>query len=360
VGAVTTPRGVARETFGHTPDGREVERFTLAAGGAVEARVLTYGGILQSLLAPDRDGQRQDVVLGFDDLAGYLGDRAFHGALVGRYANRIRGGRFVLDGTEHRLALNDGANHLHGGPGGFHRVVWAAEPFEGEGAVGVVLRHHSHDGEEGYPGALDVHVTYTLTADDTLSVDFHAVAERATPVNPTHHAYFDLSGEGSGDILGHRLQVNGTRYLPVDATLIPRGTLESVAGTPFDFRTAAPIGARIGEDHEQLRIGGGYDHCFALDARAGVPVLAARVSEPGSGRVLEVFTTEPGVQLYTTNADASAERGKGGRRYGRHSGFCLETQHFPDSPNQPGFPSTILRPGETFRSRTVFRFTTQG
>jgi aldose 1-epimerase len=351
---------VERSPFGRTEDGELVERFTLTGAGGVEVRVITYGAIIQSLRVPDRYGQLADVVLGYDDMQGYEGDAQFHGAIVGRFANRIARGTFTLDGTEYRLDVNDGPNHLHGGSGGFYTVLWEAEPFSDGTDVGVVLRYRSPDGEQGYPGNLDVRVTYTLGADNTLAVDYHATTDRPTPVNLTQHSYFNLGGHDAGSILDHRLRIDADRYTPVDDTSIPTGSHAPVQGTPFDFRQPTPIGERIDADDEQLRITGGYDHNFVLNAGGGEVTLAARVHDPGSGRVLEVLTTEPGVQFYAGNYLDGKRPGKGGERYHRRTGFCLETQHFPDAPNQPEFPSAILRPGETLRSRTEFRFSVEG
>ncbi len=346
--------------FGTTADGEAVTMYTLTRAGGMEVRLLNYGGIITSLKVPDRNGRLEDVVLGFDTLAPYLERHPYFGALIGRYGNRIAGGQFTLDGTTYTLAQNDGPNHLHGGLKGFDRVVWQAEPFEEPGRVGVVLTYTSPDGEEGYPGTLRAKVTYTLTDDDELIVDYEATTDKATPVNLTQHTYFNLAGHGSGDVLDHELTIHADHYLPVDSTLIPTGERRPVAGTPFDFRRPTPIGARIEADDPQLHWGpGGYDHTFVLNRTGDGLEPAARVYEPTSGRVLEVRTTEPGVQFYSGNFLDGSLVGKGGAVYARHAGFCLETQHFPNSPNQPDFPSTILRPGETYTSRTVFAFSVQ-
>jgi len=327
-----------------------VAEFTISAGG-ITAVVLDYGAIVQSLRVPDRDGNVADVVLGYNTPPEYEGDSFYLGAVVGRSAGRIGGARFTLDGERVRLSANDGVNHLHGGFRGLGKATWRARRFEDVTGAGVVLEHTSRDGDEGYPGNLAVRVTYTLTHDAALRVDFLATTDRPTPVNLTQHAYFNLAGEGSGDVLGHELEVAASAYTPLGADLVPTGQIAPVEGTPLDFRLPRAIGERIGEEHEQLRIAGGYDHNFVLDGRGSA---AARLRDPGSGRVLEVFTTEPGMQLYTGNfLDAM---GKHGHRYGPRAGVCLETQHFPDAPNQPGFPSTILRPGGVYRSRTEFRF----
>ena len=355
----TVKATVTQQPFGVTPDGDSVKLFTLTNASGVEARVITYGAIITSLKVPDRNGTLGDVVLGFDSLAGYLGETPYFGALIGRYGNRIGRARFDLDGTTYRLAANNGANHLHGGIKGFDKVVWGAQPVESGNGAGVVFRRTSPAGEEGYPGALSVEVTYTLTNADELIFDYLATTDAPTPVNLTQHSYFNLAGNGSGDVLAHLLTLNASRYTPVDAGLIPTGELAPVEGTPFDFRTSHAIGERIGADDEQIRLGGGYDHNFVLDrgdAAPGQLVLAARVEEPTTGRFLEVRTTEPGIQFYSGNFLDGTLTGKGGAVYARRSGFCLETQHFPDSPNKPGFPSTILRPGEEYRSRTVLTF----
>lgn len=350
--------GWERAPFSRLADGREVEVFTLHRDG-MEARVSAYGGALLSLRVPDRAGRMGNVVLGFDRLEDYVADRAYFGALIGRYANRIGGGRFVLDGREYRLPANDGANHLHGGPGGFHKVLWDAEPFTEDGAVGVRLSYVSPDGEQGYPGTLSAEVTYRLT-EGALEVEYGARTDQPTPVCLTQHTYFNLSADPTRDVLGHELQLFSGRFTPVDAGLIPTGELAPVEGTPFDFRAATAIGARIEAPDPLLRRGGGYDHNFVLDHGEGRLAPAARVREPVSGRVLLMETTEPGMQFYSGNYLDGSAVGKGGIAYGHRSGFCLEPQHFPDSPNQPAFPSPILRPGERYASRTVYRFSTDG
>jgi aldose 1-epimerase len=358
--SVTDPKGasVTRASFGRMPDGRPVDVFTLTNASGMQVRALTYGGIIEAIRVPDRDGRLGDVTLGFDSLNGYLTSSPYFGAIVGRYANRIARGRFTLDGTTYRLATNNGPNALHGGIRGFDKVVWQGEPFQHGDTVGVTLTHVSPDGDEGYPGTLSVRVTYTLTPADELIVDYAATTDKATPVNLSQHSYFNLAGEGSGDILGHVLTLDAGRYTPVDSTLIPTGEIADVTGTPFDFRTPTAIGARIEAADQQLGYGGGYDHNFVLNRSPGDTglALAAHVTEPGSGRTLDVYTTQPGLQLYSGNFLDGTITGKSGHVYGHRTGFCLETQHFPDSPNHPTFPSTILRPGREFRSRTVFRF----
>jgi aldose 1-epimerase len=349
--------------FGTLPDGRSVDAFVLANARGTRVRVLALGGILQAVHVAGRDGTVADVALGYDTLDGYLADPRYLGALVGRYANRIAAGRFTLDGTAYALATNNGANHLHGGPRGFHTALWAVEPFVGAGATGLVLRHVSPDGDEGYPGTLAVQVTYTLGDDDVLAVDYHATTDRATPVNLTQHAYWNLAGHAAGSVRDHELTIAAARYTPVDAGLIPTGEQRPVAGTPFDFTAPQPIGARIDADDEQLARGLGYDHNFVLDGAAGGaaagPAFAARLRDPASGRVLALHTTEPGLQFYSGNVLPGGPPGKGGVDYAHRGGLALETQHFPDSPNQPAFPSTILRPGAALRSRTEFRFSVE-
>jgi aldose 1-epimerase len=346
---------VERVPFGRLPGGEEVDAFVLRGAGGVEMRVTGFGGAIVSLLVPNRDGRLADVVLGYDDVQGYVDDRAYFGSLIGRCANRIRGGRFTLDGEEHALPVNDGPNHLHGGPRGFHKALWRVEPLESADGVGLALAHESPDGDQGYPGAVRARVTYLLTPANELVVDYRAEADRPTPVNLTQHSYFNLTGDPARTILDHALRLEADGITPVDPTLIPTGEVMPVAGTPFDFREPAPIGSRIGADDAQLARAGGYDHNFVLRGGDGLR-LAARVHEPRSGRVLEVHTTEPGIQFYSGNFLDGTVAGKGGVRYAYRCGFCLEPQHFPDSPNQPAFPSTILRPGETYSSRTVYRF----
>jgi len=348
------------DPFGTLPSGETVHVYTLTNANGVEARAITYGGVIVSLKVPGRDGRLGDVVLGFDELAPYTDRSPYFGSLIGRYGNRIAGGRFTLDGRTYALAQNNGPNHLHGGVRGFDKRLWRAEPFERAGAVGVTFSYTSPDGEEGYPGTLDVRVTYTLTDRNELAFEYHATTDRATPVNLTQHTYFNLAGDGARDVLGHVLHLNADHFTPVDATLIPTGEIVRVAGTPFDFTTPTAIGARIEADDEQLRHGGGYDHNFVLNGgQEGEMRLAARVLEPTSGRVMEVHTTEPGVQFYSGNFLDGSLRGKNGVVYEHRYGFCLETQHFPDSPNKPHFPSTILEPGEVYRSRTVYTFSVE-
>src|SRR6059058_3397164 len=359
--------GIARKPFGSTERGEAVSAYTLKNAHGIELQVLDYGGVIVSLRVPDRTGRLADVVLGFDSLADYQRGSPYFGALIGRYGNRIARGRFTLEGRTYTLATNNGPNHLHGGVRGFDKVVWSVAPFERADSVGLVLNYTSPDGEEGYPGTVRATVTYTLTDRNELIFDYHATTDRATPVNLTQHSYFNLAGDGKGDILGHVVTLNADRFTPVDSTLIPTGEVKSVAGTPFDFRTSTAIGARIDRNDEQLRYGRGYDHNFVLNkggrgGKGGIEgdvTLAAHVYEPTTGRVMEISTTEPGLQFYSGNFLDSTLRGKQGVVYGHRSGFAMETQHFPDSPNKPAFPSTILRPGEEYRSRTIYRFGVQ-
>jgi galactose mutarotase-like enzyme len=349
--------GVVRSPFGHLPDGRIVEQFTLTNAHSLEVRVMTYGGIITVLRTPDRSGTMDDIVLGFDSLAGYLAGSPYFGAIVGRYANRIAHGGFTLDGATYHLARNNGPNSLHGGTRGFDKVLWTGEPFHNDSGVGVMLRYTSPNGEEGYPGTLTTRVTYTLTSRDELVVDYEASSDRATPINLSQQTYWNLRGGARGDIQGHRLTIHASAFTPVDSTLIPTGRLAPVAGTPFDFTSATAIGARIELPNSQLRYGRGYDHNWVLDksGRAGL-VPAAHLEDPESGRTLDISTTEPGLQFYSGNFLDGTIAGKSGHVYAHRFGLCLETQHFPDSPNHANFPSTILRPGRTYSSRTVFAF----
>jgi len=347
---------IKKEPFGNMVDGTPVDLYTLANANGVEIKLSNYGGIVVSLMVPDRNGAFEDVVLGFDTLEEYVEKSPYFGCIAGRYANRIAKGRFTLDGVEYTLAQNDGENHLHGGIKGFDKVVWGAEEVKGDDAVGLEFTYLSKDGEEGYPGNLSVKVVYSLTNDDELRIEYFATTDGATVVNLTNHSYFDLAGGMSGDILDHGLMIHADRFTPIDETLIPTGELRSVQGTPLDFCQAVAIGARIEQDDDQLCFGNGYDHNWVLNKPAGSLALAARVHEPATGRVLEVYTTEPGIQFYAGNFLDGSIAGKGGRVYKRRCGFCLETQHFPDSPNQPGFPSTVLRPGEEYAQTTVYRF----
>jgi aldose 1-epimerase len=345
---------VKREPFGKMPDGAPVEIFTLRNAAGVEVRAIPYGGIITSLRVPDRNGKLDDIVLGFDRFDEYLKDHPFFGAIIGRYGNRIAKGRFTLNGATYKLATNNGPNHLHGGNRGFDKVLWTAEPVAGKNALSFTRT--SADGEEGYPGSLRVQVTYTLSDKNELIVDYRATTDEPTIVNLTQHSYFNLAGQASGDILGHQLMLNADRYTPVDETLIPTGEVAPVDGTPFDFRKPTAIGARINASHAQLKNGQGYDHNWVLNRTGTGLQLAARVIEPKTGRTMEIRTTEPGIQFYSGNFLDGKLTGKQGAKYSHRTGFCLETQHFPDSPNQPKFPSTVLRPGQEYRTTTVFTF----
>lgn len=359
LGLAPTARGKGvpqKESFGQTRDGQAVDIYTLKNAGGAEARITTYGGAVVSLKVPDRRGRFEDVVLGFEDIEGYQKTTTYIGSLVGRYANRIAKGRFTLGGTEYTLATNNGENHLHGGVRGFDKMVWKARPLAARGGSALELTYFSKDGEEGYPGNLTVRVVYTLTDANELKIDYYATTDKDTVINLTNHNYYNLAGQGNGDILGHLLTLNASRFTPTDAGSIPTGELRAVRGTPFDFTRPTAIGARIEQDEEQLKLGKGYDHNFVINGRAGTLRLAARVAEPTTGRVMEVWTTEPGVQLYTGNYLDGSDVGKGGKLYRHRYGFCLETQHYPDSPNRPEFPSTVLRRGGRFRSTTVYKF----
>jgi aldose 1-epimerase len=378
---------MTKEPFGHLPDGSAVEIFTLTNDGGLKARLMTYGAILVSLEVPGRDGRPGDVVLGYDTFDGYVKNNPYFGAIVGRYGNRIAKGLFTLDGAAYKLAVNNGENHLHGGVRGFDKVVWAAEPVKETGAVGVKFTYLSKDGEEGYPGNLACAVTYRLTnvkgrafgsplarglyprastaevdprakpgapsADNELTISYEATTDKSTPVNLTHHSYWNLAGQGNGDILRHELGLNADRYTPVDKGLIPTGELVPVKGTPMDFTTPTAIGRRIAQ------VEGGYDHNYVLNRTGEELSPAARLYDPQSGRTMKISTTEPGIQLYSGNFLDGTITGKSGKIYQRHSGLCLETQHFPDSPNRPNFPSTILKPGRVYKSLTVHKFSTR-
>jgi aldose 1-epimerase len=360
-GATAGP-AVTREPFGVTPAGEQVERYTLS-NGHMRVRILTYGGILQSIEVPDRRGRLGNVTLGFDNLAGYVARSPYFGAITGRYANRIAGGRFTLDGVAYDLPVNNAPNSLHGGTTGFDKHVWGATPLRDRDGVGLRLTFTSPAGDQGYPGTLNTTVTYRLTRDNGIRMDYLATTDAATVVNLTNHAYFNLAGEGSGSVEGHRLLLNAKRYTPVDATLIPTGTLDAVAGTPMDFTRPTAIGARIRDGFPQLVIGRGYDHNYVLDRRDNGYTrleLAARATDPVTGRELSILTTEPGIQFYSGNFLDGTLIGTSGRTYRQGDGFALETQHYPDSPNHANFPSTVLRPGQVYRSTTVYQFGTAG
>jgi aldose 1-epimerase len=342
--------------FGTTKEGQSVDLYTITNSHGLKIQAINYGGIIVSLYVPDKNGKLDDVVLGFDKFEGYLNNKPHFGGIIGRYANRIANAKFTLDGTEYHLAKNDGPNSLHGGWKGFDAVQWHAAPFENQTGAGVVFTHTSKDGEEGYPGNLSVKVTYTLTETNELHISYEATTDKATPVNLTQHSYFNLAGEGNGNILKHELMLNADHFTPVDKNLIPTGEIRSVKGTPLDFTKPSAIGARINGNYEQLLVAHGYDQNFVVNGNPGELRLAARVHEPTSGRAMEVYTTEPGVQFYSGNFLDGTIVGKHGHAYKPHDGLALETQHFPDSPNHPQFPSTILRPGHTFHSRTIYRF----
>ena len=349
--------GVASQPFG-TQGGRPVTLYTLTNSHGVEIKAMNYGGIILSIKVPDRKGQLADIVLGHETMEGYVPNPPFLGAIVGRYANRIAGGTFTLDGKAYNLPKNDGPNTLHGGTDKtFNKVVWDGEPLKGKS--GVAFTYLSKDGDDGFPGNLKLKVTYTVTDANELVIDYEATTDKATPINLSQHSYFNLAGEGTSDILSHEIMINADRFTPVDKNLIPTGELRPVKGTPFDFTTSTRVGARIEDTYDQMVLGHGYDHNWVINRKGDGLTIAARVYEPTSGRVLEVSTTQPGVQFYTGNFLDGTVTGKQGHVYKRRFGLCLETQHFPDSPNHPDFPSTILKPGETFKSKTVFKFSTK-
>jgi len=345
-----------RAAFGKTKDGKEAFVYTLKNKNGIEARITNYGGIVLSLLVPDRSGKLDDVVLGYESLGEYLKETPYFGALIGRYGNRIGKGKFTLNGIEYSLATNDGPNHLHGGLKGFDKVVWDVNELESAPGNSLVLTYRSKDGEEGYPGNLDVRVVYGLTDDNELKIQYEAKTDKPTVVNLTHHSYFNLAGAGRGNILNHELFIDADRFTPVGPGLITTGELLPVRGTPMDFTTPTAIGGRIGDKDEQLRLGGGYDHNWVLNKPDAGMALAARVHEKSSGRVMEVLTTEPGLQFYSGNFLNGTNVGKGSKTYEYRFGFCLETQHFPDSPNKPEFPSTVLLPGQRYSTATTYRF----
>jgi aldose 1-epimerase len=345
-----------KQLFGKAVDGTEIYLYTLTNKNGMEAGIINFGGTLVSLKVPDRNGKLADVVLGYNTLAEYVSGGSYFGATVGRYGNRIAHAAFTLDGVKYVLAKNDGDNSLHGGAKGFNKVVWTAKEIASKDGQALQLTYLSKDGEEGYPGSLSVQVVYTLTDHNELQIDYSASTDKDTATNLTHHSYFNLRGQGEGDVLDHRMTLNADRFTPVDAGLIPTGELRNVKGTPFDFRTPVAIGARIAQDDEQLKLGKGYDHNWVLNRKASDALsLAARVEESTTGRVMEVWTTEPGIQFYTGNF-LDGKSGKGGKVYNFRNAFCLETQHFPDSPNHPDFPTTVLKPGARLHSKTVYRF----
>lgn len=356
------PSSISKDFFGTTPGGERVDRYTLS-NGRMRVRILTYGGILQTIEVPDRRGRLGNVTLGFDNLADYVARSPYFGCITGRYANRIALGRFTLDGTTYQLPINNDPNSLHGGDVGFDKHVWAAAEIRDRHSVGLRLTFTSPDGDQGYPGTLRSTVTYTLTRDNEIKMDYRATTDKPTVVNLTNHAYFNLNGEGTGSIEDHKLRLNAKRYTPVDATLIPTGAIDPVAGTPMDFTRSTAIGERIRDGFPQLVIGRGYDHNYVLDRRDPTYrklELAAQVADPDSGRQLTITTTEPGIQFYSGNFLDGTLVGTSGRMYRQGDGFALETQHYPDSPNQPAFPSTVLRPGQVYQTTTIYQFGTTG
>jgi aldose 1-epimerase len=340
---------IEKQAFGKTEDGISVDLYTLTNANGLKAEIITYGGIVESLQIPDRNGKFADIVLGCDSVDDYAKRSPFFGAIIGRYANRIAKGKFTLDGVEYKLAVNNGPNHLHGGVKGFDKVVWKAEKMQTDQGPALKLTYRSRDGEEGYPGNLSCTVTYTLSNDNELKVSYEATTDKATVINLTHHSYFNLAGHNSGDVLGHEMQIFADHFIPVDDVQIPTGEIKPVKGTPMDFTKPMAIGSRI------KQVPGGYDHNYVLNSSDGSLALAASVYEPKSGRVMEIFTTEPGVQFYTANFLDGSIKGKGAV-YNKHAGLCLEMQHFPDSPNKPDFPSVVLRPGEKYTQLTVHKF----
>jgi aldose 1-epimerase len=360
VGATPQPGSTTKQSFGKTPGGQPVDLYVLTNKSGAEVSITNYGGAVVSLKVPDRNGKLADVVLGYDNVDGYVAGNSYFGALVGRYGNRIGHAQFVLDGKTYTLAKNNGENSLHGGVKGFNKALWSAKSFSKKGVQMLKLSYVSKDGEEGFPGNLNVTVLYTWTDTNALLIEYSATTDKKTVVNLTNHAYFNLAGQGFGDILGHLLTIEADKFTPVDSGLIPTGELRDVAGTPFDFRKPTAIGARIDQDDEQIKLGGGYDHNFVLRPLLDrAELLAARVVEPTSGRVMEVTTTEPGIQFYTGNFLDGKTPGKGGATYPKRNAFCLETQHFPDSPNQPKFPSVVLNPGERYHTITKYKFSVE-
>ena len=355
INAMSKP-GITKQTFGKTTDQEVVDIYTLTNAIGAEARIINYGATVVSLKVPDRNGKLGDVVLGYDTMEGYQKNNSFFGVIVGRYGNRIAKGKFSLNGKQYTLPTNDGENTLHGGTKGFDKVLWTAKEVKSGDGVALSLSYLSRDGEQGFPGNLSVTVVYTLTNKNELRIDYTATTDKDTVVNLTHHSYFNLAGKGT--ILKHELMLAADRFTPVGPGLIPTGELRSVKGTPMDFTTSSAIGARIDQQDEQLVLGRGYDHNWVLNSGSGKLALAARAYEQTTGRVMEVYTTEPGIQFYSGNFLDGSGIGKGGQAYQKRSGFCLETQHFPDSPNQPSFPSTVLKPGQHYRTTTIYRFAT--
>jgi len=353
-----TMNEITEQAWGFLPTGETISLYTLRNEKGLETTISNYGGRVVTLKVPDRAGKFEDIVLGYDSLAPYTQPNPFFGTLVGRYANRIADGQFTLNGKKYTLAKNNGPNSLHGGIKGFDKMAWTAEVVGAKGGQALQLRYVSKDGEEGYPGTLTTTVKYALGNDNTLSIEYEATTDADTVLNLTNHSYFNLAGHGNGRILEHQLMIDADKFTPVNANLIPTGELRSVEGTPFDFRKPTAIGARIDAQDEQMQFGKGYDHNFVLNRAGDGPTLAARVTDPQSGRVMEVLTTQPGVQLYTSNHIEGEIKGKRGAIYHFRSAYCFETQHFPDTPNQPAFPTAVLKPGQTYRQTTIFRFTT--
>lgn len=349
---------IKKESFGKTIDGKNVDIYILTNSKGVEAKITNYGGIVVSLKVPDNKGVFGDIVLGYDTLSGYEKDDNYFGALIGRYANRIAKGKFTLNDKEYNLAVNNGENHLHGGPKGFHKAIWKAKSYADEGGVNLELTYLSKDGEEAYPGNLSIKVVYILTENNELKINYSATTDKDTIINLTNHSYFNLAGAGAGSILNHQLQINADKFTPTDGGSIPTGELRTVKGTPMDFTIPAIIGARIEQADEQLILGKGYDHNWIINKTGNALTATAKAYEPSSGRVLDVFTTEPGVQFYSGNF-LNNIKGKNGKVYQKREGFCLETQHFPDSPNKPDFPSTVLKANQQFSSTTVYKFSSQ-
>jgi aldose 1-epimerase len=348
-----------KREFGKLPGGTTVDLYTLKNKNGLEIQITNYGGAVVTIKTPDRQGRMDDIVLGYSDPAGYAADTSYFGALIGRFANRIAGGKFSLNGVEYQLAQNNGVNHLHGGVRGFDKVVWQAHEVSGKDSATLELTYLSKDKEENYPGNLTVTAKYIFSDANELRVEYAATTDRETIINLTHHSYFNLAGAGSGDVLKHEIKINADKFTPVDETLIPTGELKSVKGTPFDFSRPTAIGSRIEQSDEQLVLGKGYDHTFVLNKKGKELSLAATVFEPTTGRVLEMWTTEPGMQLYTGNFLDNVQ-GKDGKSYKHRGGFCLEAQHFPDSPNKPLFPSTVLKPGQRYSQTTVYKFLVRG
>ena len=353
---VTRETSIMKESFGSTTEGKKADLFTLTNSNGLVAKITNYGCIVTELHVPDRDGKFTDIVLGFDNLDDFIKDTPYFGAVVGRYGNRIAKGKFTLNGKEYSLAVNNGENHLHGGLKGFDKVLWDAQEMHTDNGPALKLTYLSADGEEGYPGNLSCTVIYTLTNKNELKISYEAQTDKPTPINLTHHSYFNLAGHDAGDILAHEIMIDADHFTPTDAGLIPTGQIKPVKGTPMDFTKPTPIGARIDQKDQQLEFSGGYDHNWVLNNNSGDLALACSVYEPTTGRVMDVYTTEPGMQFYSGNFLDGTNIGKGGAVYNFRNGFCLETQHFPNSPNQPEFPSAILQPGQKYKHVTAYRF----